>query len=51
MQKHNKETAPALVGIELQHNKDYAVLIANMEKFHINYTPLDKNDNVFGYLV
>jgi threonine dehydratase len=51
MQKHNKETGPALVGIELQHHKDYAALISNMEKFHINYTPLDKNDNVFGYLV
>lgn len=51
MQKHNKETGPALVGIELQHHKDYAALINNMEKFHINYTPLDKNDNVFGYLV
>ncbi len=51
MQKHNKETGPALVGIELQDNKDYAVLIENMKHYHINYTALNKNDNVFGYLV
>lgn len=51
MQKHNKESGPALVGIELLDNKDYAVLIENMKRFNINYTALDKNDNVFGYLV
>ncbi|KAF0240557.1 MAG: hypothetical protein FD183_1019, partial [Chitinophagaceae bacterium] len=51
MQKHNKESGPALVGIELLDNKDYATLIENMKRFNINYTALDKNDNVFGYLV
>jgi threonine dehydratase len=51
MQKHNKESGPALVGIELLDNSDYAKLISNMEKYNVNYTPLDKNDNVFGYLV
>lgn len=51
MQKHNKETGPALVGIELQSPKDYEVLIKNMDRFHINYTILNKDDNLFGYLV
>jgi threonine dehydratase len=51
MQKHNKESGPALVGIELLDNSDYAKLISNMKKYNVNYTPLDKNDNVFGYLV
>lgn len=51
MQKHNKETGPALVGIELKSKQDYEVLIQNMDRFHINYTELKQNDNLFGYLV
>ena len=51
MQKHNKETGPALVGIELKSKIDYEVLVQNLNDFHINFTELGKNDNVFGYLV
>lgn len=51
MQKHNKETGPALVGIELRTKTDYEVLLQNMDRFHINYTELKQNDNLFGYLV
>ncbi len=51
MQKHNKETGPALVGIELKSRHDYEILIANMDRYHINYTELKQNDNLFGYLV
>jgi threonine dehydratase len=51
MQKHNKETGPALVGIELQSPKDYETLIKNLDRYHINYTLLNKDDNLFGYLV
>ena len=51
MQKHNKETGPALVGIELRSKGDYEMLLKNLNTFHINYTELNKNDNVFGYLV
>lgn len=51
MQKHNKETGPALVGIELKSREDYQTLIANLKKYQINYTELNKNDNLFGYLV
>lgn len=51
MQKHNKETGPALVGIELRSKTDYEVLLQNMDRFHINYTELKQNDNLFGYLV
>ncbi len=51
MQKHNKETGPALVGIELKSREDYDTLLKNMNKYNINYTELSKNDNVFGYLV
>lgn len=51
MQKHNKETGPALVGVELRNREDYDTLLANMKKYQINYTELNKNDNLFGYLV
>jgi threonine dehydratase len=51
MQKHNKETGPALVGVELKSRSDYEILIQNLNRFHINYTELKPNDNLFGYLV
>ena len=51
MQKHNKETGPALVGIELKERQDYEALLNNMQRYQINYTELNKNDNLFGYLV
>jgi threonine dehydratase len=51
MQKHNKETGPALVGIELKTKEDYDVLMNKLNQYHINYTELKNNDNAFGYLV
>ncbi len=51
IQKHNKEAGPALVGIELSRREDYEVLIENLQKRKINYTEINKNDNLFGYLV
>ena len=51
MQKHNKETGPALVGIELKSRTDYDLLIENLGVFGINYTELRNDDNLFGYLV
>jgi threonine dehydratase len=51
MQKHNKETGPALVGVELKSKEDYEHLIQNLKNYNINYTELNKDDNLFGYLV
>ncbi|PUZ25172.1 threonine dehydratase [Chitinophaga parva] len=51
IKKTNKDTGPALVGIELKHREDYEALIANMQRYHLNYTELNKNDDLFGYLV
>jgi threonine dehydratase len=51
IQKHNKETGPALVGIELKSKQDYQSLLDNLKKYHINYTELNKDDNLFGYIV
>lgn len=51
MQKHNKETGPALVGIELKAKEDYTSLLKNLDHYKINYTELKSQDNAFGYLV
>lgn len=51
VQKHNKETGPALVGIELKSKSDYHQLISNLDRLQINYTELNKDDNLFGYIV
>ncbi len=51
MQKTNKETGPALVGIELQSKHDYEELMNKMNQYHIDYTELNKDDTLFGYLV
>ena len=51
MQKHNKETGPALVGIELSSREDYQELLNKLALHNITYTELNKNDTLFGYLV
>jgi threonine dehydratase len=51
IQKHNKETGPALVGIELSSREDYQALLRNMARSNVTYTELNKDDTLFGYLV
>jgi len=51
MQKNNKEAGPALVGIELQSRHDYDLLLTNLKRYNIDFTELNKNDTLFGYLV
>jgi len=51
IQKTNKESGPALVGLELQNRNDYTGLIARMHQYNIDFTELNKNDTLFGYLV
>ena len=51
IQKHNKESGPALVGIELRSKEDYEVLLQKLNHYHVNYTELKKDDNLFGYVV
>jgi threonine dehydratase len=51
IQKHDKETGPALVDIELQARKDYENLLEKMEEYNINFLELNKDDDLFGYLV
>lgn len=51
IKKHNKESGPALVGIELGDKKDYDMLKKNLILYQINFTELRKDDDAFGYLV
>jgi threonine dehydratase len=51
MQKTNKETGPALVGIELQNRSDYDILMANMKSRNIDFSEINKDDKMFGYLI
>lgn len=51
LQRTNKEVGPALVGIELNNRDDYASLVGRMKAGKINYTEINKNDSLFGYLV
>ncbi len=51
MQKTNKESGPALIGVELKSRDDYDQLLIKMKKYQINYTELNKDDTLFGYLV
>jgi threonine dehydratase len=51
MQKTNKESGPALIGIELKNKEDYENILSNLAKYNFQYTELNKNDTLFGYVV
>jgi len=51
IQKHNKETGPALIGIEVKAREDFNSLIQRMDNHKLNYTLVNQNENLFEYLV
>lgn len=51
IQKHNKETGPALIGIEVKSKEDYRSLTERMNQFKLNFTEINQNENLFEYLV
>lgn len=51
VQKHNKETGPALVGIELRAKEDYSRLLTNLQQHQINYTEVKGDENMYGFLI
>jgi threonine dehydratase len=51
VEKNNKEAGPALLGLELRTKADHTILIENMKKYHINYDEINKDDNIYGYLI
>ncbi|MDD3063532.1 MAG: threonine ammonia-lyase [Massilibacteroides sp.] len=51
MKKNEKENGPALVGIELNSREDYDALIARMYEFEYDFTVLNRDNDLFTYLV
>ncbi|HEU5290290.1 MAG TPA: threonine ammonia-lyase IlvA, partial [Cyclobacteriaceae bacterium] len=51
IQKHNKETGPALIGIEVKSRNDFGSLTNRMDEYKLNYTLVNQNENLFEYLV
>lgn len=51
IQKHNKETGPALIGIEVKSQEDFDILLKRMASHKLNYTLVNQNENLFEYLV
>jgi threonine dehydratase len=51
IQKHNKETGPALIGIEVKSKEDFNSLTERMDQYKLNYTLVNQNENLFEYLV
>jgi len=51
IQKNNKESGPALIGIEVKSKEDFNALIARMDGHSLNYTLVNQNENLFEYLI
>lgn len=51
IKKTNKDTGPALVGVELAKKEDYKELITRMSEIGLDYRVLTKDDMLYSYLV
>lgn len=51
IQKTNKETGPALIGIEVKSKEDFKRLIERMNSHNLNYTLINQDETLFEYLV
>lgn len=51
LQKNNKESGPALVGIELAHKADHDKLLGKMRAHGMEFTELRRGDLLHGFLV
>lgn len=49
--KNSKESGPALVGIELKSKENYAPLIKRMDKYKVDFVPLNDNPMLFNFLI
>ncbi len=49
--KHNRQSGPALVGIEFQKREDYPLLLQRMQAQNIDFEHLNSNPMLFGMLV
>jgi threonine dehydratase len=51
IQKNNKESGPALIGIEVKSREDFVTLMERMDVYKLNYTLVNQNENLFEYLI
>jgi threonine dehydratase len=51
MQKNNRETGPALVGLELKSRADFPILLQKLQERNINYEYLNDKPDLLQYLV
>lgn len=51
IKKTERESGPALVGIELKEREDYAVLVERMKKYKFEMIELNQEQTLFEYLV
>jgi threonine dehydratase len=51
IQKHNKETGPALVGIEVKSREDFDALLCRMNEHYLNFTMINQSENLFEYII
>jgi threonine dehydratase len=51
VQKHNKETGPALVGIELKSKSDFERLLINLNLFQMEYRLLNDEESLFEFMI
>ena len=49
--KHNRETGPALVGIQVENKEDYDALIQRMKSNNINFQILNESKMLFDFLI
>lgn len=51
IQKNNKESGPALIGIELKSKDDFQSLLMRMKEYRLNFTVINEDENLFEYLI
>jgi threonine dehydratase len=51
LQKNNRESGPALVGIEVSARENIDALIARMKKFGVEYSIISREDSLLSYLI
>jgi threonine dehydratase len=51
IQKNNKESGPALIGIEVKSKEDFKLLLERMNLHKLNFTLVNQNENLFEYLI
>ncbi|NQY68360.1 MAG: threonine ammonia-lyase IlvA [Flavobacteriales bacterium] len=51
MKKNERENGPAFIGVELTDSRDFEPLLARMKSHNMDYTYVNKDENLFGYFM